>query len=113
MARYSKNNSNFIIRKKHQSIEGGTILERDWSTLGERHVIESGKRKVYGDSGFLFTDSTRPGLKKRNRSGEWDSPLTLDDLKYYDTEIHSSLISIQTIKRVFFFMEYFKRRKTI
>lgn len=80
MARYSKNNSNFIIRKKHQSIEGGTILERDWSTLGERHVIESGKRKVYGDSGFLFTDSTRPGLKKRNRSGEWDSPLTLDDL---------------------------------
>lgn len=80
MARYSKNNSNFIIRKKHQSIEGGTILERDWSTLGERHVIESGKRKVYGDSGFLFTDSTRPGLKKRNRSGEWDAPLTLDDL---------------------------------
>lgn len=80
MARYSKNNSNFIIRKKHQSIEGGTILERDWSTLGERHVIESGKRKVYGDSGFLFTDSTRPGLKKRNRSGEWDAPLTLNDL---------------------------------
>ena len=80
MARFSKNNSNFIIRKKHQSIEGGTILERDWSTIGERHVIESGKRKVYGDSGFLFTDSTRPGLKKRNRSGEWEAPLTLDDI---------------------------------
>ena len=26
-----------------------------------------------------------------------NEPLTLDDLKYYDTEIHSSLISIQTI----------------
>ena len=27
-----------------------------------------------------------------------DEPLTLDDLKYYDTEIHSSLVSIQSIK---------------
>lgn len=70
MERYSKSFSNYTNKKYHQKTNDGTIFERDWGTLGERHVIESGKRRVYSDSNFLFTDNTRPGSKFRNNTGD-------------------------------------------
>lgn len=80
MSRYTKHHSNYIIRKRHQNIDGGTIFERDWSTIGERHVIETGKKRIYGDSGFLFTDNIKSGQKKRQNTGKWSEAFTLDDL---------------------------------
>ena len=58
MGRYSKLYSNYVLKKRHQAVEGGTIFERDWGTLGERHVIESGKKRVYGDSTFFSQTTT-------------------------------------------------------
>jgi hypothetical protein len=80
MARYTRNVSTFIEKKKHQNIEGGSIIERDWTTIGERHVIEPGKRRVHSDSGFLFTESNIPGVKKRNRTDNWSEFYTIDSL---------------------------------
>ena len=81
MGRYSKSYSNYVLRKRHQTLEdGSTIFERDWGTLGERHVIEPGKRRVYSDSGFLFTDNTVLGHKYRNNTGEWSDGYTQDSL---------------------------------
>lgn len=80
MGRYSRYTSSFIQKKKEQTINGGSIIERDWTTIGERHVIEPGKQRVYSDSGFLFTESTLPGIKKRNRTEEWSDAYTINDL---------------------------------
>lgn len=80
MARYSKSYSNYILKKVHTTVNGGTIFERDWSTLGERHVIEPGKKKIYSDGNFLFTDNNMAGLQKRNYTGDWSEPYTIGDL---------------------------------
>lgn len=80
MGRYSKSYSNYVLRKRHQDVEGGTIFERDWGTLGERHVIEKGKKKVYADSNFLFTDNTLSGNKYRNNTGPWSEAYTKESL---------------------------------
>ena len=81
MGRYSKSYSNYILRKRHQTLQdGSTIFERDWGTLGERHVIEPGKRRVYSDSNFLFTDNAQTGNKFRNNSGPWSDPYTQENL---------------------------------
>lgn len=81
MGRYSRNISTYLQKKRHQLIDGGAIIERDWTTLGERHVIESGKRRVYSDSGFLFTENTRPGLKYRHGTDDWSEAYTADNLE--------------------------------
>lgn len=80
MGRYSKQYSNYVIRKKHQDIDGGVIIERDWGTLGERHIIERGKRPIYSDTNFLFTDNSRKSIRKRNNTGEWSDVFSLDTL---------------------------------
>lgn len=95
MGRYSKSYSNYVAKKFHQKIEDGSIFERDWGTLGERHVIESGKRRIYSDSNFLFTDNTIPGTKYRNNTGEWSEPYTQDSLgsKVDNTVNDTSILS--------------------
>lgn len=80
MAKYSKTYSNYLHRKLHQDTNNGPIFERDWGTLGERHVIESGKRKIYADSNFLFTDNNLPGTKSRNNTQPWSDAYTIEDL---------------------------------
>ena len=80
MKRYSKSYSNYVLRKRHQAVEGGTIFERDWGTLGERHVIEPGKKRVYSDSNFLFTDNTKSGNRYKTNTGEWSEPYTQESL---------------------------------
>lgn len=81
MARYSKTHSNYVLKKRHQTLQdGSTIFERDWGTLGERHVIERGKRRIYSDSNFLFTDNSKAGNKYRNNTGEWSEGYTQDTI---------------------------------
>ena len=93
MERYSKSYSNFTKKRYHQKTDNGTIFERDWGTLGERHVIEQGKRRVYSDSNFLFTDSTILGSKYRNNTGEWSEAYTQEKLdKKIDPTVNDTSI---------------------
>lgn len=79
MARYSKNFSMFIMKNKHTNTSKGTIWERDWTTLGERHRLEPGKRVFYGDNNFLFTDNAISLNKRRATPGEWVGRFTYND----------------------------------
>lgn len=57
--RYSKFNSSFIKKTPHIALNNGdTIMERDWTTIGSKNKIEPGKKPVYGEGQFLFTDSS-------------------------------------------------------
>lgn len=81
MGRYSKIKSNYVLRKKHLVTNRGVIYERDWVTLGERHMFEPGKRPIYYDGNFVFTDNTRINTKKRHTYGKFVASWTYDDVK--------------------------------
>lgn len=79
--RYSKNYSNYILKKKYQYTTKGTIWERDWVTIGAKHQIEKGKRPFFGDSGFLFTDNSFPSRQRRHDFGKVVAEWLYDDVK--------------------------------
>lgn len=81
MARYSRLYSNYVLRKKHMTTTKGVIYERDWVTLGERHMFEPGKRPIYYDGNFVFTDNSRINTKKRHRGGDFVASWLYDDVK--------------------------------
>ena len=87
--RYSRNYSNYILRKKHQDIKNGTIWERDWVTIGAKHQIEKGKRPFYGDSGFLYTINNIPSTKKKHDYGKWVAEWFYDDVKDAQSLVNS------------------------
>ena len=91
MSKYTKLNSNYILRKKHQNIDKGVIFERDWTTLSEKHSLENGKKPYYSDGNFLFTTSNEVSHKKKFNTGEWD----IKNISYNDFD--NSLISSDKI----------------
>lgn len=75
--------------RKHQLTSNGTIWERDWTTLGERHKFERGKRPFYGDSNFVFTDNAISHAPTKGKSGKWVAHLTYDDIGDSISEVNN------------------------
>lgn len=79
--KYTLSKSSFIRRDVHQDVDGGVIYERDYTTLGERHVIGSGKKAVSGDGGFLFTEPSAPQRAFKRSEAVWDDPVSQPDVE--------------------------------
>lgn len=94
MSRYSKIASKYILSKFHQNSTQGTIYERDWTTIGNVHRLEPGKRVYYGNSNFLFTESTIPVYKKKRKNGNWVGNFIYSDVMNAEDVVN--LIKINT-----------------
>ena len=81
MSRYSKFNSSYILRKQHQTVDGGVIIERDWTTIGERHNIGPGKKRVSYDGNFLFTENTESMAYRKAATSRWVGSYNYNDVK--------------------------------
>lgn len=93
MARYQKITSTYIARTHHQNFINGTIWERNWVTIGERHRLEPGKRSVYGNYNFLFTDNTNRTYRKRQNCGRWVAHLMYGDVADATPQVNESTVS--------------------
>jgi len=93
MARYQKITSTYIARTHHQNFTNGTIWERNWVTIGERHRLEPGKRSVYGNYNFLFTDNTNRTYRKRQNCGRWVAHLMYGDVADATPQVNESTVS--------------------
>lgn len=94
MGRYSKSHSNYVLRKRYMNAAGGVIYERDWLTLGERHVFEPGKRPVYYSGNFVFSDNSRINTLKRHKFSKFIASWNYDDVK--DAKGTSNKVSLNT-----------------
>ena len=93
-SRYTKLNSKYILAKHHQTISQGTLYERDWTTIGNVHRLEPGKRPYYSNGNFLFTENILPVYKKKRKDGKWVGSYVYDDVK--DTVDVVNLIKLYT-----------------
>lgn len=84
--RYTKFNSNYILRSKHQTTSLGTIVERDWVTTNGLNVLRfgSGRRIWYNSGNFVFTTSNIPTYHKKHKLTTETKEWTWDDCKDAD-----------------------------
>jgi hypothetical protein len=94
MSRYTKYNSSYILRKKHQETNKGTIWYRDWVTTGGLDRFVPGKTPYYKDGNFVFTTSNIPDYQKKHKYGEWNGSYVYDDVKNAIAE--SNTVEINT-----------------
>lgn len=86
MSRYTKFNSSYILRKRHQDIKKGSLLYRDWVTIGGWEQLAPGKTPYFKDSNFMFTISNTPSYQRKHKYGVWSEPYNYDDVKNAFTE---------------------------
>ena len=55
MPKYIKSHSNYVLSKKHENINDGTIWERDITTIGGVNQFYHGQTPIYKSSNFIIT----------------------------------------------------------
>lgn len=92
MKKYTKSTTTYTLRKRSQGINGGTIYERDWTTLGEHLRFGKGKTPLYYDGNFIFTTSNIQLPSRRNK------PIgVIDKLTYKDVKDAKSTVNNVTV----------------
>ena len=52
---YIKSHSNYVIKKRHQDTNDGTIFERDITTIGGINRFSKGQLPIYNSGNFIIT----------------------------------------------------------
>lgn len=55
MTKYIKSYSNYVLKKKHQTINDGTVYERDMTTIGGLNQFAPGQIPKYQSGNFIIT----------------------------------------------------------
>ena len=69
---YKITHSNYVLRKKHQSVSGGTVYERDFMTTTNLGQWDSGSIP-YGENNFRFVYRPTTSIRKRQSELKWET----------------------------------------
>lgn len=96
MSNYVKSHSNYVLKKKHQDINSGTIFERDITTIGGLNQFAKGQTPIYKSSNFIITVNNETLPSRQIDNGEWfKSPngydiWTMEDVNMLNGEVKES-----------------------
>ena len=69
---YIKSHSNYVLKKRHQNVNGGTIYERDITTIGGRNSFSKGQVPLYQSGNFVITVNNEDNVQKSVYSQGWE-----------------------------------------
>lgn len=96
--RFTKFNSNYLMRSQHQRTDFGTLLERDWVTTNGLNVLRFGSgRKIWYNSGnFVFTTSNIPSYHKKHKLTTETKEWSWNDCKSADSTVNTVMPTFST-----------------
>lgn len=69
---YIKSHSNYVLKKKHQNLaNGGSVFERDITTIGGLNQFAPGQKPIYRSGNFIITINKDLSLTKEYGSSDW------------------------------------------
>jgi hypothetical protein len=71
MPGFIKSHSNYRLQTRHQTVDGGVILERDISTVGGVNTFATGQATVYQSGNFVITVTNGSPVAHHVRKGSW------------------------------------------
>lgn len=96
--RYTKFNSNYLMRSQHKRTELGNILERDWVTTTGLNVLRfgSGRNIYYNRGNFVFTTSKVPNYNKKHKLSTETKEWKWEDCENADDTVNTVTPSFNT-----------------
>ena len=68
---YIKSHSNYVIKKRHQNTNDGTIFERDITTIGGINRFSKGQLPIYNSGNFIITARETNKTSKDYSNDNW------------------------------------------
>lgn len=67
-----KSHSNYVIKKRHQTVNGGTIYERDITTIGGQDQFAPGQTPIYKSGNFIITVNNEDNSSRHILPVNWE-----------------------------------------
>lgn len=71
MPNYIKTHSQYVLKKKHQNTNDGTIYERDWVTIGGLNQFSKDQVPIYQSGNFLITVNNGGNTTRNILNSNW------------------------------------------
>ena len=69
---YIKSYSNYVLKSKHQNVNGGAIYERDITTIGGLNQFAKGQIPIYKSSNFIITVNNETNSSRNFLNNKWE-----------------------------------------
>ena len=104
---YIKSHSNYVLKKKHQTINNGIIYERDITTIGGLNQFSPNQVPIYKSSNFIIT------INNDNSSSIQQIQSQLDKIIELQSQCDNNIIQMNNHLKLFFedAKEHFKQMK--
>ena len=76
---YIKSHSNYVLEKKHQNTNDGTIFERDITTIGGLNQFSKGQIPIYQSGNFIITVRSDSAYNKDYTNNDWEKNSNSDE----------------------------------
>ena len=84
-----KSHSNYVLKKKHQTVSDGTIFERDITTIGGVNQFARGQVPIFRDNNFIITVRNDGNITNQYNTSKWK-----------EVSNNSTLWTLQTISAI-------------
>ena len=71
-----KSHSNYVLKKKHQLIDDGTVFERDITTIGAVNQFAPGQTPIYRSGNFIITVRDDRGGMNQYNTQKWENSIS-------------------------------------
>lgn len=69
---YIKTHSNYVLKTEHQKVNGGTVYERDFTTIGGMNQFAAGQTPIYESGNFIITVNNDKSTSRIVNTEKWE-----------------------------------------
>ena len=108
---YIKSYSNYVLKRKHQDINSGTIYERDITTIGGLNQFAKGQVPIYKSSNFIITVNNENNANRNFiNDGGWEKNGTGDTWTLSSINESNGVESTEKTLKIVLKQDYYKLR---
>ena len=85
-----KSHSNYVLKKKHQLVNDGTVYERDITTIGAVNQFAPGQIPIYRSGNFIISIRDDRSTANQYNSNKWEKSVSGD---VWDINVVSAMTS--------------------
>ena len=108
MGEFIKSYSNYVLKRKHQNIDSGSIYERDITTIGGLNQFAKGQVPIYKSSNFIITVNNETKAQRNFLNEGWEKNGSEEVWTLNDISNTSDVESAEKTLKIVLKQDYYK-----
>lgn len=107
---FIKSYSNYVLKRKHQDINSGSIYERDITTIGGLNQFAKGQVPIYKSSNFIITVNNENKISRNHLNKGWEKNGSEDVWTLSNINASNDVESAEKTLKIVLKQDYYRLR---